>query len=79
VGPGRRAYTGDRAGMHFQQLQYDRNKLQQINASLARATTNADLNDALFEAMKTCEIDMPYKDRQGLEDSRKDKDAVRVF
>ena len=60
-------------------MQSDLNKLQQINASLARSTTNADLNDALFEAMKTCNIDMPYKDRQGLDDFMNDKDAVLVF
>lgn len=73
------AYTAELAGIDFQQLQSDLNKLQQINASLARSTTNADLNDALFEAMKTCNIDMPYKDRQGLDDFMNDKDAVLVF
>lgn len=72
-------YTAELAGIDFQQLQSDLNKLQQINASLVQATTNADLNDALFEAMKTCKIDMPYKDRQGLDDFMNDKDAVLVF
>lgn len=72
-------YTAELAGIDFQQLQSDLNKLQQINASLVQATTNADLNDALFEAMKTCKIDMPFKDRQGLDDFMNDKDAVLVF
>ncbi|MOA58754.1 hypothetical protein D3C78_1832020 [compost metagenome] len=60
-------------------MQADLDKLQQINANLARSQNNAELNDALFEAMNTCKIDMPYQDRQGLDDFINDKDAVLVF
>ncbi|MNH09588.1 hypothetical protein D3C79_690470 [compost metagenome] len=53
--------------------------MQKVNASLVLAQTHADLNDALFSAMATCEIDMPYQDRKGLDDFMNDKDAVLVF
>ena len=73
------AYTAELAGIDFKQLQAELDTLQKVNASLVLAQTHADLNDALFSAMATCEIDMPYQDRKGLDDFMNDKDAVLVF